>query len=223
MNASISLCIHISSEQFSTWKIISWIFSIPGSLTLHQWQRLATPHLSGFLDPRPGVQNKGERPLDMEEEVYDISDIEEDCPGMFLEESTPESKTSHSGLLRYCASGASGSSGLASLARRLSNKDGDGGGERLVRRFLGSPSCRRRIPCLSQSEEDLHLATDGASKAVNGGTLSSSISVPNLNDSALNRYSHYRQRFQKLLSPPQESEEKDLLFRGANSDLCVIS
>lgn len=56
---------------------------VVGSLTLHHWQRLATPHLGGFLDPRPGVQIKGERPLEMdEEEVFCLSDYEEDTPGM---------------------------------------------------------------------------------------------------------------------------------------------
>ncbi|XP_023930896.1 trafficking kinesin-binding protein 1 [Lingula anatina] len=51
---------------------------IEGSATLHQWQRLATPHLGGIFEERPGVQTKGERKLDMEEEVYSLSDFEED-------------------------------------------------------------------------------------------------------------------------------------------------
>ena len=34
-----------------------------GSLTLHHWSRLATPHLGGLLDARPGVSSRGERSL----------------------------------------------------------------------------------------------------------------------------------------------------------------
>lgn len=52
-------------------------------MTLHQWQRLATPHLGCFMDLRPGVQSKGERPLQVDEEIYNLSDIEEDTPGTF--------------------------------------------------------------------------------------------------------------------------------------------
>ncbi|KAJ8319826.1 hypothetical protein KUTeg_001413 [Tegillarca granosa] len=51
---------------------------IEGSLTLRHWQQLATPHLGGIFESRPGVQIKGERNLDLEGEVYNISDIEED-------------------------------------------------------------------------------------------------------------------------------------------------
>jgi len=49
-----------------------------GSMTLHQWQRLATPHMGGLLEERPGIQIKGERKLDLEEEMYSLSDYEED-------------------------------------------------------------------------------------------------------------------------------------------------
>ncbi|KPP78342.1 trafficking kinesin-binding protein 1-like [Scleropages formosus] len=52
------------------------------SVTLHQWQQLAQPHLGGILDSRPGVVTKGFRPLEMDlEEVYQFTDIEEDEPG----------------------------------------------------------------------------------------------------------------------------------------------
>ncbi|XP_064646093.1 trafficking kinesin-binding protein 1-like isoform X3 [Lineus longissimus] len=53
-----------------------------GSMTLHQWQRLATPHLGGFLEDRPGVQIKGERKVDFgnDFENYSITDFEEDDP-----------------------------------------------------------------------------------------------------------------------------------------------
>lgn len=50
-----------------------------GSDTLRQWQSLATPHLGRILDPRPGIQIKGEVGLDVfEEDPYSISDYEED-------------------------------------------------------------------------------------------------------------------------------------------------
>lgn len=56
---------------------------ILGSVTLRQWQQLATPHLGGIFEARPGVQNKGERKLDLqEEEVYHLSDFEEDGTNM---------------------------------------------------------------------------------------------------------------------------------------------
>ena len=58
------------------------MFSIPlptlGSMTLHQWQRLATPNLGGFLDDRHGVHFKGQRELPVEDDLYDLSDYEED-------------------------------------------------------------------------------------------------------------------------------------------------
>uniref|UniRef100_A0A8C9QU14 Trafficking kinesin protein 1 n=1 Tax=Scleropages formosus TaxID=113540 RepID=A0A8C9QU14_SCLFO len=55
---------------------------LEGSVTLHQWQQLAQPHLGGILDSRPGVVTKGFRPLEMDlEEVYQFTDIEEDEPG----------------------------------------------------------------------------------------------------------------------------------------------
>ncbi|KAK3577177.1 hypothetical protein CHS0354_037516 [Potamilus streckersoni] len=51
---------------------------LEGSVTLRQWQQLATPHIGRIFEERPGVQIKGERKLDLEEEVYSISDLEED-------------------------------------------------------------------------------------------------------------------------------------------------
>ncbi|XP_029115764.1 trafficking kinesin-binding protein 1 isoform X6 [Scleropages formosus] len=57
---------------------------LEGSVTLHQWQQLAQPHLGGILDSRPGVVTKGFRPLEMDlEEVYQFTDIEEDEPVRF--------------------------------------------------------------------------------------------------------------------------------------------
>lgn len=51
---------------------------LEGSQTLHQWQRLATPHLGGIFETHPGVQIKGEVKLAEEEETYNLSDYEED-------------------------------------------------------------------------------------------------------------------------------------------------
>ncbi|KAL3854814.1 hypothetical protein ACJMK2_014059 [Sinanodonta woodiana] len=51
---------------------------LEGSVTLRQWQQLATPHIGRIFEERPGVQIKGERKIDLEEEVYSISDLEED-------------------------------------------------------------------------------------------------------------------------------------------------
>ena len=50
-------------------------------MTLHHWQRLATPHLGGFLDDRHGVHFRGQRELPVQEDepdLYDLSDYEED-------------------------------------------------------------------------------------------------------------------------------------------------
>ena len=49
-----------------------------GSVTLRHWQRLAQPHLGGLFERREGVKVKGERKLDLEGEVYTLSDFEED-------------------------------------------------------------------------------------------------------------------------------------------------
>lgn len=51
---------------------------LEGSVTLRQWQQLATPNLGGIFESRPGVQIKGERKLDLEEEQHNLSDLEED-------------------------------------------------------------------------------------------------------------------------------------------------
>lgn len=51
-----------------------------GSQTLNQWRSLAMPNLGAMLEPRPGVQVKGQPKQDdyFEEETYSISDYEED-------------------------------------------------------------------------------------------------------------------------------------------------
>lgn len=56
-----------------------WFLS--GSVTLHAWQQLAQPNLGGILDARPGVVTKGFRHLQHDlEEVYNVTDLEEDEP-----------------------------------------------------------------------------------------------------------------------------------------------
>ncbi|XP_071943216.1 trafficking kinesin-binding protein 1-like isoform X2 [Antedon mediterranea] len=49
-----------------------------GSLTLYQWQRLATPHMASMLDQRPGVVVKGFREIKQEKLVYALDDVEDD-------------------------------------------------------------------------------------------------------------------------------------------------
>lgn len=49
-----------------------------GSVTLRQWQQLATPKIEGLFESRPGVATRGDRKLDIEVETYNISDFEED-------------------------------------------------------------------------------------------------------------------------------------------------
>lgn len=66
---------------------------LEGSVTLRQWQQLATPKIEGLFESRPGVATRGDRKLDIEAETYNISDFEEDddyqeCPSKRVEEST---------------------------------------------------------------------------------------------------------------------------------------
>lgn len=66
---------------------------LEGSVTLRQWQQLATPKIEGLFESRPGVATRGDRKLDIEVETYNISDFEEDddyqeCPSKRVEEST---------------------------------------------------------------------------------------------------------------------------------------
>eukprot|EP00092_Neocalanus_flemingeri_P012790 GFUD01013782.1.p1 GENE.GFUD01013782.1~~GFUD01013782.1.p1 ORF type:complete len:1377 (+),score=309.96 GFUD01013782.1:584-4714(+) len=53
---------------------------LEGSLTLHNWSRLATPHLGGVLEERCGVALKGndKAGLDPLFDMYRLSDLEED-------------------------------------------------------------------------------------------------------------------------------------------------
>ncbi|XP_029445538.1 trafficking kinesin-binding protein 1 isoform X4 [Rhinatrema bivittatum] len=68
----------ISSRSYLPEKL-QIVKPLEGSVTLHQWQQLAQPHLGGILDPRPGVVTKGYRTLDLDlEDVYCLTDYEED-------------------------------------------------------------------------------------------------------------------------------------------------
>jgi len=53
---------------------------IEGSLTLHNWSRLATPHLGGVLEERCGVAIKGNEKFGLDPlfDMYRLSDLEED-------------------------------------------------------------------------------------------------------------------------------------------------
>ncbi|XP_071546517.1 trafficking kinesin-binding protein 1 isoform X5 [Panulirus ornatus] len=72
---------------------------IEGSLTLHQWSRLATPHLGGLLEEREGVAIKGGAGAEqLNLEVYSMSDLEEDE----VEEENPGKRfMSTSGVFTY--------------------------------------------------------------------------------------------------------------------------
>ena len=53
---------------------------LEGSLTLHQWSRLATPHLGGVLEERVGIAMKGnlKHGLDPLFDMYPLCELEED-------------------------------------------------------------------------------------------------------------------------------------------------
>ncbi|GFR00648.1 trafficking kinesin-binding protein 1 [Trichonephila clavata] len=51
---------------------------LEGSQTLHHWQRLATPHLGGLFESRPGVKIRGETKLQDVDEKVSLGDFEED-------------------------------------------------------------------------------------------------------------------------------------------------
>lgn len=60
-------------------KKLELVMPMEGSQTLHHWNRLATPTLSGLLEERPGVKIRGGRELDeIGLHLYSLSDVEED-------------------------------------------------------------------------------------------------------------------------------------------------
>ncbi|XP_029303444.1 trafficking kinesin-binding protein 2 isoform X2 [Cottoperca gobio] len=68
-----------SSSIFKTFlpEKLQIVKPMEGSLTLHHWQQLATPHLATILDLHPGVVTKGSCPL-APDAIYRLSDMEED-------------------------------------------------------------------------------------------------------------------------------------------------
>lgn len=71
----------LSGYSGGEWKLpqkLQIVKPIEGSLTLHQWSRLATPHLGGLLEEREGVAIKGALNADLNLELYSMSDYEED-------------------------------------------------------------------------------------------------------------------------------------------------
>lgn len=51
----------MSSYPSQDWKLpqkLQIVKPIEGSLTLHQWSRLATPHLGGLLEDKEGIAMK---------------------------------------------------------------------------------------------------------------------------------------------------------------------
>lgn len=73
----------ISSSSTNNWRLpdkLQIVKPMEGSQTLHHWNRLATPTLSGLLDERPGVTIRGGRGLDeLGLQMYSLSDVEEDA------------------------------------------------------------------------------------------------------------------------------------------------
>lgn len=71
------------SSSSSNWRLpdkLQIVKPMEGSQTLHHWNRLATPTLSGLLDERPGVTIRGGRGLDeLGLQMYSLSDVEEDA------------------------------------------------------------------------------------------------------------------------------------------------
>lgn len=73
----------MSGISSSHWRLpdkLQIVKPMEGSQTLHHWNRLATPTLSGLLDERPGVTIRGGRGLDeLGLQIYSLSDVEEDA------------------------------------------------------------------------------------------------------------------------------------------------
>ncbi|KAH9513794.1 Trafficking kinesin-binding protein 1 [Bulinus truncatus] len=67
-----------SGSSFKMSDKLQIVKPLEGSMTLRHWQHLATPHLGGIFEERDGVQIRGEKKLDLVEEVYSLSDFEED-------------------------------------------------------------------------------------------------------------------------------------------------
>lgn len=81
----------LSSHHWRLPEKLQIVKPMEGSQTLHHWNRLATPTLSGLLDDRPGVTIRGGRGLDeLGLQMYSLSDVEEDAeehPGKRFQQS----------------------------------------------------------------------------------------------------------------------------------------
>ncbi|XP_042205710.1 trafficking kinesin-binding protein 1-like isoform X2 [Homarus americanus] len=93
---------NFGSNNASDWRLpqkLQIVKPIEGSLTLHQWSRLATPHLGGLLEEREGVAIKGGAGAEqLNLDVYSMSDLEEDE----VEEENPGKRfMSTSGVFTY--------------------------------------------------------------------------------------------------------------------------
>ncbi|XP_064598413.1 trafficking kinesin-binding protein 1-like isoform X3 [Liolophura sinensis] len=74
-----------ANSQYKLPEKLQIVKPMEGSVTLKRWQMLATPHMGGIFEERPGVVTKGQKKLDVDEETYNLSDLEEDddmtsCP-----------------------------------------------------------------------------------------------------------------------------------------------
>merc|ERR1711971_147343 len=68
---------------------------LEGSLTLHQWSRLATPHLGGVLEERVGIAMKGnsKHGLDPLFDMYQLEEEEEEDEEMVVPRQMPAAQT----------------------------------------------------------------------------------------------------------------------------------
>ena len=68
---------------------------LEGSLTLHQWSRLATPHLGGVLEERVGIAMKGnsKHGLDPLFDMYQLEEEEEEDEDMVVPRQMPAAQT----------------------------------------------------------------------------------------------------------------------------------
>ncbi|XP_062320785.1 trafficking kinesin-binding protein 1 isoform X3 [Osmerus eperlanus] len=103
---------------------------LEGSVTLHQWQQLAQPHLGGLLDPRPGVVTKGFRQLEADQEgVYQFTDLEEDEGSADLPRQQPGDLSTSSGGVFSCLGHARSLSSSSSSSFCVINNNSSSSGD----------------------------------------------------------------------------------------------
>ncbi|XP_078621587.1 trafficking kinesin-binding protein 1-like isoform X43 [Branchiostoma floridae x Branchiostoma japonicum] len=92
-----------------------------GSMTLHQWQRLATPNLAGVLESQDGVHIKGYRHIEQDfTEEYHLSDVEEDDGCACLELDTRPNLSQSDAAAMIESNDLDDSTSVLSLTRSLS-------------------------------------------------------------------------------------------------------